>query len=66
MRLHQVVALGWVLTRPSGPKLLWLIGVAVGIVANIGSGFCNSPVPFDICRAVAGMGVSLSCESIIR
>jgi hypothetical protein len=44
----------------SGPKLLYIIGMAVIIVANIASGFCETRIPFDICRALAGLGAALS------
>jgi hypothetical protein len=46
----------------SGPKLLWLIGFGLVIIANLASGFCTSPVPFNVCRALGGIGAALSRE----
>ncbi|WVF69910.1 hypothetical protein IAT40_004694 [Kwoniella sp. CBS 6097] len=48
-----------------GPKLVWTIGGIVGIAANIASGFCKSPIPFDICRAIAGVGSALALPNAL-
>ncbi|WVW78590.1 hypothetical protein I302_100546 [Kwoniella bestiolae CBS 10118] len=48
-----------------GPKLIWSIGCIFGIASNIGSGFCKTPVPFDICRAISGMGAALSLPNAL-
>ncbi|OXG26040.1 MFS transporter [Cryptococcus neoformans Ze90-1] len=42
-----------------GPKLIWALGYIVLISANIGTGFCKSPIPFDICRALSGVGSAM-------
>ena len=44
----------------SGPKRAYLVGMSIIIIANIASGFCRSRIPFDICRALAGIGSALS------
>lgn len=41
---------------------MWTLGFIVMISANLGTGFCKSPIPFDICRALAGVGAAMSCE----
>ncbi|OCF37435.1 hypothetical protein I316_00556 [Kwoniella heveanensis BCC8398] len=48
-----------------GPKLAWTIGCIVVIAANIASGFCKTPIPFDICRAIAGIGSALSLPNAL-
>ncbi|WWD00461.1 hypothetical protein V866_007376 [Kwoniella sp. B9012] len=48
-----------------GPKLIWSIGCILGIASNIGSGFCKTPIPFDICRAIAGIGSALSLPNAL-
>ncbi|WWC59375.1 uncharacterized protein I303_101927 [Kwoniella dejecticola CBS 10117] len=48
-----------------GPKLVWSIGCIFGIASNVGSGFCKSPIPFDICRAIAGLGSALSLPNAL-
>ncbi|WWC67828.1 uncharacterized protein I206_101745 [Kwoniella pini CBS 10737] len=48
-----------------GPKLIWSIGCIFGIASNVGSGFCKSPIPFDICRAIAGLGSALSLPNAL-
>ncbi|KAI5477860.1 hypothetical protein MNV49_005845 [Pseudohyphozyma bogoriensis] len=39
-----------------GSKNILLMGYLIMIAGNIGSGFCTSPIPFDVCRAIAGIG----------
>nr|XP_031857395.1 uncharacterized protein CI109_007217 [Kwoniella shandongensis]KAA5524467.1 hypothetical protein CI109_007217 [Kwoniella shandongensis] len=48
-----------------GPKLVWKAGCVVIIVANVGSGFCKSPIPFDICRALTGLGSALALPNAL-
>ncbi|WRT64885.1 uncharacterized protein IL334_001821 [Kwoniella shivajii] len=48
-----------------GPKLVWSIGCMFVITSNIGSGFCKSPIPFDITRALAGIGSALSLPNAL-
>ncbi|WVQ97952.1 hypothetical protein IAU59_005072 [Kwoniella sp. CBS 9459] len=48
-----------------GPKLVWIIGCIVVIAANIASGFCKTPIPFNICRAIAGIGSALSLPNAL-
>ncbi|ODN86285.1 MFS transporter [Cryptococcus wingfieldii CBS 7118] len=48
-----------------GPRLWWSIGIAIMVVSNIGSGFCKSPIPFDITRAINGIGSALSLPNAI-
>ncbi|KAK1926475.1 MFS transporter [Papiliotrema laurentii] len=48
-----------------GPKLLWLIGFGLVIIANLASGFCTSPVPFNVCRALGGIGAALSLPNAV-
>lgn len=40
----------------SGPKLFFLVGYAINIIFNIAVGFVRTPIPFDILRALAGIG----------
>ena len=30
---------------------------------NLATGFCKSRIPFDVCRAFAGIGAALASES---
>ncbi|KAK8846854.1 hypothetical protein IAR55_005942 [Kwoniella newhampshirensis] len=48
-----------------GPKLFWKIGLVVIVFANIGSGFCKSPIPFDICRALTGLGSAFALPNAL-
>lgn len=41
---------------------MWTLGFIIMISANLGTGFCKNPIPFDICRALAGVGSAMSCE----
>ncbi|KIR57651.1 MFS transporter [Cryptococcus bacillisporus CA1873] len=48
-----------------GPKLMWTLGFIFMISANLGTGFCKSPIPFDICRALAGVGSAMSLPNAL-
>ncbi|OXH25894.1 MFS transporter [Cryptococcus neoformans] len=48
-----------------GPKHWWIIGISVMIVTNIGTGFCKTPIEFDICRALCGIGCALSVPNAL-
>ncbi|KAE8538309.1 hypothetical protein D1P53_005651 [Cryptococcus gattii VGV] len=48
-----------------GPKLMWTLGFIVMISANLGTGFCKGPIPFDICRALAGVGSAMSLPNAL-
>jgi MFS family permease len=39
-------------------------GTILCVIANVASGFCTTKIPFNICRALAGVGVAGSCESL--
>ena len=50
----------------SGSKLLWVCGTILCVIANVASGFCTSKIPFNICRALAGIGVAGSRKLPLR
>ncbi|ORX34486.1 major facilitator superfamily domain-containing protein [Kockovaella imperatae] len=48
-----------------GPKLLWLLGTGLMAIFNLGTGFCQSRIPFDLCRALAGIGAALAVPNAV-
>ncbi|WVR04537.1 hypothetical protein IAU60_001544 [Kwoniella sp. DSM 27419] len=48
-----------------GPKLVWSAGALILAISNLGSGFCKSPVPFDVTRALAGLGAALALPNAL-
>ncbi|WVQ84142.1 hypothetical protein IAT38_006289 [Cryptococcus sp. DSM 104549] len=48
-----------------GPKLVWMMGCGIMIATNIGSGFCKSAIPFDITRALAGVGSAFALPNAL-
>ena len=39
-----------------------MVGFAIMIFANLGTGFARTPIQFDVCRGLAGMGVAFARE----
>lgn len=47
------------LPRCSSPKVCFVAGFALMALLNLASGFCRSPIAFDVCRGLAGIGGAL-------
>ncbi|ODN85645.1 MFS transporter [Cryptococcus wingfieldii CBS 7118] len=61
----QVLGLEWRLGDLYGPKRWWAVGLVIMSLSNIGSGFCKSPIPFDITRALSGAGSAIALPNAL-
>ncbi|TYJ56292.1 hypothetical protein B9479_002982 [Cryptococcus floricola] len=48
-----------------GPRRWWAVGLVIMSLSNIGSGFCKSPIPFDITRALSGAGSAIALPNAL-
>ncbi|ODN80390.1 hypothetical protein L202_02641 [Cryptococcus amylolentus CBS 6039] len=48
-----------------GPRRWWAVGLVIMSLSNIGSGFCKSPIPFDITRALSGVGSAIALPNAL-